>query len=279
MASEYRYDHFTRRQLEDDRAFHAGTEPGWSMPDFDLPTVSGGRVRKGDFLGRRPVLFTTASLTDPMAASAALPLRRLHREFGEDVAFITVYVREAHPGERIPQPATMEWKMRHARMLRERDAIAWTVAVDDLDGSFHRALGGNSNAAYLMDPNGNVAFRTLWSNDERVLRGALEAIAHGPPGHPFERERLVVPMARGLARADDVVRTAGRSAVDDFRRAAPLVFAAAEAAWVWRTLTPLGRAVVAGAGVLVAAGLWGGVRLLARPSRRHRPLRAGGALL
>jgi hypothetical protein len=276
MPDRYRYDHFTRDRLRDDLAFHAGKEPGWAVPDFDLPTVNGGRVRKSDFAGRRPVLLTFAALTDPMAASAAPVLKRLHLQLGEGVAFVTVYVREAHPGDRIPQPRTMEWKLQHARMLRERDGIPWTVAVDDLDGSFHRALGGNSNALHLMDPNGNVAFRTLWSNDERVVREALLAVLRGNPDHPFERVRRIVPLARGLARTDEVVRAAGAVAVEDFRSEAPLAFAAAEVAWVWRTLTPLGRTALVATGLLGFAGLYGAVRLVARPARRRRRPRLGG---
>jgi hypothetical protein len=141
--------------------------------------------------------------------------------------------------------------------------------VDDLDGGFHRALGANSNAAHLMDGNGNVAFRTLWSNDERVLRSALAAMARGLPGHPFERERRVVPMALGLSRVDEVVRAAGPDALEDLRREAPVVYAAAELAWAWRTLTPLGRLAAVAAGAAVTAGLYAGVRwALRRPRRR-----------
>jgi hypothetical protein len=266
----YRFDHFRRQHLKDDKAFLAGKEPGWQVPDFDLVTVTGGRVRKSDFMGRRPVLFTFASLTDPMAASAAPVLKRLHAEYGEQVAFITVYVREVHPGERIRQPDSMEWKLAHARMLRERDGLPWTVAVDELEGGFHRALGGNSNAAHLMDPNGNVAFRTLWSNDERVLRQALRAMVEGKPDHPFERERKVIPMARGLARVDEVVRAAGPTALRDLRREAPLVYAAAEVAWVWRTLTPLGRVALAATAGAVVAAFYGLVKLALKPARSER---------
>ena len=258
---DYRYAHFRRQHLLDDVSFAAGREPGGQMPDFDLPTVTGGRVRKSDFMGKRPVLFTFGCLTDPMTASAAPVLKRLHREVGGAVAFVTVYVREAHPGDRIPQPDSFEWKMQHARLLRARDGLPWTVAVDDLDGMFHRTLGGNSNAAYLMDPNGNIAFRTLWSNDERVLEAALLAVGAGHPDHPYERERRLVPMARGLLRVDEVVRAAGAAAVADLRRETPLVFAAAQLAWLWRTLTPLGRATVLGAAACIGAALYGGARV------------------
>lgn len=281
--TEYRYEHFRREHLRDELAFRAGQEPGWEMPDFDLPTLQGGRIRKRDFMGNRPVLFAFASLTDPMAASAAPVLKRLHRRWGDAVAFVTVYVREAHPGDRVPQPGTIEWKMRHARMLAQRDGLPWTVAVDDLEGSFHRALGASSNAAYLMDPNGNVAFRTLWSNDERVLRAALTAVGGGEPGSPFERQRRVVPLLRGLARVDEVVRAAGPAALADLRRETPVVAAASELAWVWRALTPLGRTVLLAATGVLALSAWQGYRLVAgsrRPSGgRSATRRARGSAL
>ncbi|BDG08140.1 TlpA family protein disulfide reductase [Anaeromyxobacter paludicola] len=259
----YRNAHFTREQLIEDLSFGAGRDPGWELPDFDLPATDGARVAKRDLAGR-PALLTFASITDPMSASAAPVLKKLHRRFGRDVRFLTVYVREAHPGDRIRQPATAEWKLRHARMLRDRDGLPWQVLVDDLEGGFHRALGGNSNAAFLVDPNGRVAFRSLWSNDERVLGGALRAMVEGRSGAPFERERRVVPMARGLARVDEVVRAAGPAAVEDLRRETPLVFAAAELAWFFRALTPLGRAVVLGGAALLAGAALGGVRLARR---------------
>jgi hypothetical protein len=273
--TEYRFDHFRREHLWDALAFRAGPEPGWAVPDFDLPTLHGGRIRKADFAGNRPVLFTFASLTDPMAASAAPVLRRLHREWGDEVAFVTVYVREAHPGDRVPQPRTAEWKARHARMLADRDGLPWTVAVDDLEGSFHRAMGGNSNAAYLMDPSGNVAFRTLWSNDERVLGEALGAVARGAPAHPFERARRLVPLALGLSRVDEVVRAAGPEALGDLRREAPGVFLAAQLAWAWRALTPVGRLALVSATAAAALSAWQGSRLALRAARSSGARRAG----
>lgn len=263
---EYRIQHFSRALLQDDSSFLAGKDVGWPMADFDLPTTEGGRVRKRDYQGVRPFLITFASLTSPAAASAAPVLRRLYRDYGERIAFLTVYVRESHPGDRIPQPPTAEWKMRHAQAYRRRDAIPWPVAVDDLEGSFHRTLGAGSSAAYLVDPNGNVAFRSLWSNDERPLRRALAAMSRGTAVRPMPRarDRRIVPWLRSLTRLDEVVRAAGDQAVRDLRRETPGLYAACELAWIWRTLTPLGRAAVAGAGALGAAGLVVALRLARR---------------
>jgi hypothetical protein len=60
---EYRYRHFSRKLLREDASFTAGPAPGAPMPDFALPTTDGGRVRKADFVGRRPLLLTFGSFT------------------------------------------------------------------------------------------------------------------------------------------------------------------------------------------------------------------------
>jgi hypothetical protein len=60
---EYRYPHFKRELLMEDMEFSAGPPPGHPMPDFDLPTTDGGRVRKDDFVGERPLLLIFGSVT------------------------------------------------------------------------------------------------------------------------------------------------------------------------------------------------------------------------
>lgn len=259
----YRFERFRREHLREGLAFPSGKDPGWQSPDFDLPTTQGGRVRKGEFQGERPVLLAFASLTDPVAASAASTLKELHRRFGRDVAFVTVYVRESHPGDHIRQPATMDWKMRHARMLQARDAIPWRVAVDDLDGTFHRAFGAAGASAHLLDADGKVRFQAVLSNDGRALRRGLEALRAGDGSSWSEGPRLG-PALCGLTRADDVVRAAGPRALDDLRRETPLLYAASQVAWAWRVLTPLGRVAVAAAGTFAAVALVGSVVVATR---------------
>ncbi len=100
----YRYPCFKREILFRDLSFRGGPSPGQPLPDFELATTEGEAIRKRDFVGRRPLLLTCASVTCPMAIEAGPALRRLHAAFGERVAFVTLYVREAHPGEHYPQP-------------------------------------------------------------------------------------------------------------------------------------------------------------------------------
>jgi hypothetical protein len=266
----YRFDRFRREHLRGALALPPGPGAGRPLPPFDLPSVDGDRLRSAELAGGRAMLVAFASLTDPIAASAAPVLRQLHAAHGTTVAFLTVYVREAHPGDRIPQPRTAEWKARHAKLLRDRDAIPWPVLVDDLDGGFHRAVGGTGASAHLVDGGGAIAFETPLSNDRRALAAALRGLGSGgafraappPPG-----SRLV-PALCGLARADEVIRAAGPRAIDDLRREAPLLYGAAELAWLWRTLTPAGRLALAAAGALAIAGALAGPDLLRRSRRR-----------
>jgi hypothetical protein len=152
-----------------------------------------------------------------MTKSAGRVLRKLFAEYGDKIGFVTLYVREAHPGNRYPQPRTFEQKLAHARAYADRDCITWPVAVDDLDGSLHRALDEKPNAAYVMDADGNVAYRLLWSNGAHALRHALGGVLSGKHGQTQAR---VAPMLRGAAYLVETLKLAGSRAVSDFRREA-----------------------------------------------------------
>ncbi|MDP9373633.1 MAG: hypothetical protein M3Q65_14510 [Chloroflexota bacterium] len=258
MSTQYRYPHFRRKILLEDMAFRGGPAPGRPMPDFDLPTTDGGRIRKGDFVGRRPLLLTLASITCPMALSDVPELKRLHVRFGDRVEFVTLYVREAHPGERYPQPDTIERKLAHATAYKERARIPWTVAVDDIEGELHRALDPRPHAAYLMDTDGTVAFRALNSNQERVLRKGIEdALFRQPPGLGENRSRAV-PLAKGLGSMCEALDLAGKEAKRDIRRELGPVYLMAVLAGALRPLPPLGRGIAASAitSIGVMAACW-----------------------
>ncbi len=245
MSVQYRYPRFKRGIFFEDLAFRGGPSPGRPMPDFDLPTSDGGRIRKGDFVGRRPLLLTLASITCPMALSAVSELKRLHIRFGDRVGFVTLYVREAHPGERYPQPHTMEQKLAHARAYEERARIPWTVAVDHVEGELHRALDPRPNAAYLMDMDGNVAFRALNSNHERVLRKGIEDAVFRQPPRLGEDRTLVVPLIKGLGSMYEALDLAGGEAKRDILRELGPVYPMARLADLWGPLPPLGRGIAA----------------------------------
>lgn len=196
-----------------------------------------------------------------MTAGAGPALKKLWSEFGDRVAFVTLYVREAHPGENYPQPQSFEQKLAHARAYEQRDQIPWTIAIDDIEGSVHRALDPKPNAAYIMDRQGNVAFRALWSNDEAILRDGLRSVLAGRSAG--EREPHLIPMIKGLGSMYEVLGLAGQRALEDVRREAPPMYVMARLASVFGPLPPLGRGIVAMLTMLVGiAALVAGLRRL-----------------
>jgi hypothetical protein len=60
---QYRYPHFSRGLLKEDRTFASGPAPGERFPDLEVTTLDGGRVRTHELLDGRPALFTLASFT------------------------------------------------------------------------------------------------------------------------------------------------------------------------------------------------------------------------
>jgi hypothetical protein len=107
------------------------------------------------------------------------------------------------------------------------------VAVDDVDGTLHRALGPKPNSAYLIRPDGTILFRSHWASDTAGLATALEAVATGSP--------LPRPVSRGVIAATlrmipdiaPVLDRAGRGAWADVWRVAPPL---AAMAWTLKAL-------------------------------------------
>lgn len=219
----YRFTRFRTTLLIDDLTFDRDAPaPGDRTPPFDLPTLDGGRFTD-TALGARPVLLVFGSRTCPVTESAGPVLRTLHEDFGDRARFVLVNTREAHPGERFDQPHTAADKWRHAEELRDHHAVGFEVAVDDLDGTLHRAMSPKPNSAYLIDADGTIRFRAHWANDEHGLRAALTDLADGRAPRRDRSRAMVGPLLRAVGHLPGVVRFAGgRVEREIWRAAAPL---------------------------------------------------------
>ncbi len=219
----YRIQHPTIRDVMRDMRIPATDPgPGDRVPDFDLPTTDSGRFASEQFAdASRPVLLVFGSLTCPVTESAGNGLHELHARYGRQVRFVMVNVREAHPGEATTQPETAKGKQRHASGLESHHGFPFEVAVDDIDGSLHRAFGTRPSSAYVIDPTGTIVFRAHWSNITDALDEALAAVVagHQPPrataGHTLRS------MAKMTGHADVAFANAGSGAMRDTWRAAP----------------------------------------------------------
>jgi len=222
MGRRYRYEHLALPLVLRDMYFSKGDPgPGDRVPEFDLPTLGGGRFRSTDLGETGPALLIFGSYTCPVTENAAPGLKELHGRFGDRVRFVMVDVREAHPGKAVPQPQIFDQKMAHAQLLGDLHGFNFEVAVDDIDGTLHRDLSPKPNSAYVLDKDGTILFRAQWANDTKALADALDAIAAGKSPSRSQSGGVVRPILRQFRNMAPVLDRAGGGAWGDMWRVAP----------------------------------------------------------
>jgi hypothetical protein len=142
----------------------------------------------------------------------------LQREF-EDVVFVLLYTREAHPGEQLEAHDSFETKLERARTFVEDYDVERTVLVDDVEGTAHRQYGGMPNSVHVVDPDREVVMRGDWNN-VRTVRTVLK---NRDEGRIHDRDiyrgrPLFFTPKKGVVQ---VLRDAGPRAVWDFVKHAP----------------------------------------------------------
>ncbi len=281
--SKYNYDSFTRDLLQKDIAdskLGVGPDPGDRAPDFEGRTLEGKTIRLRDYRGEKNVVLTFGSVTCPMTAGSTGGMNDLYREFsGGDVQFLFVYVREAHPGERIPAHSSMEEKIEAAEKLRDEEDLEMPIVVDEVRGSIHRKYGKLPNPTFIIDRSGRIAFRALWTRPG-IVREALEALLERQRDRGVEHavvnggEERSFPASYAMVYAHRALERGGEKSLAEFREA--LGPAGRVALATSRVVEPIalnpGKAFAAAAlagGVLTAALLAGrklrDKRLAARP--------------
>jgi hypothetical protein len=165
----YNYDRTRVRHFNFD--LFVGPAAGKKIIDKSLTDLETGEaVKLSDFAGKW-VVIETASSTCSMYTKNILPMTDVVAEF-PDVVFIVVYVREAHPGERMGGHKSMEEKTKAAKLVAPRYGEHRRVLVDDLEGNFHRTYGGMPNILYVVRPDGTVHYRSNWAAPT-MIRDAL----------------------------------------------------------------------------------------------------------
>lgn len=256
QGQPYRFERLTTGMIIDDMWYRLDDlGPGDTIPAFDLPTTDGGRFASSD-LGTTPVLMVFGSRTCPVTQSAGPHLKALHQEYGARIRFVLVNTREAHPGELITQPTTDEEKFAHARDLQDHHGLPFEVAVDDLDGTLHRALSPKPNSAYLLDVHARIMYRAHWANDRRSLEPALQAAADGREVTRGRSRAMVRPLMMAVGHLPAIVDDAGQDVERDVWRAAPPLALLGRLSRPFRTLPVDGRG-------FAALGVLGGLAIAA----------------
>lgn len=139
--------------------------------------------------------------------------------------FFTIYVREPHPGEHYHEHRSWEQKVAYARDCRAQDGIEMPLLVDDLTGTVHRAYGELPNMVYIIDKQGKVAYKAMWTHHaeiETVLQNlvmAEEMAAKGIRVRPSYSEKLSFVAGYGQEVREKVLQRAGPKARHDLQKA------------------------------------------------------------
>jgi hypothetical protein len=164
------------------------------------------------------------------------PLSKLHALWGDEVAFVDVVIRQAHPGPGAPTYRNFEEKMRDAEAYQREFGIEWPVLVDDLGGTTHQVYGGLADPTYLIDRDGRVAFYVMWTHAP-TLHKAIEQLmrqdGRGVAGGGMDRTPHILP---AMTDGWNGLRRGLPQSLIDMETAAPTT---GVSAWLGHQLRPL----------------------------------------
>jgi hypothetical protein len=109
-------------------------------------------------------------------------MRKLHALWGNVVEFVTVLVRQGHPGPGAERYRTFPHKAADAAAHEREDGVPWTILVDDVDGRVHRRYGLLADPTYLIDDDGRVAFYNAVTHAPTLHRAIDELMGRGGRG-------------------------------------------------------------------------------------------------
>jgi peroxiredoxin len=286
----YNYESFTNHELLRHAARHgfgSGPEPGENAPDFELRSLDGEKVRLSDFEREKNVVLTFGSATCPFSASSIRRLNDLYEDYedNEDVQFLYVYIREAHPGEKLPAHESLDQKREAAETFRDEEDVEFPILIDELEGKVHKKYGKMPNPTYIIDKSGRIGFRSLWSRVTAIseaLEELLEVQSERNTDHAVVNggEDLSVPMGTAILNSHRALERGGKKAIREFREGLgrPGRIAHTTARVVGPVVLHPERALTAAglAAGVIAGGLYVGYRLRkARLNRSYDPYHYG----
>ncbi|MEO1668550.1 MAG: deiodinase-like protein [Chloroflexota bacterium] len=171
----YNYRHFS----PEDYHFESfeGLASGDRYQDATVYTMDGRSVRLSDYLKDKPLVLETGSMTCPMYAQSVPPMKKLIEKYPQ-LDFVLLYVREAHPGERLSAHQNQQEKLIAAKKSEKSHKEDRVTLVDDVRGSAHKFYGAMPNSIYVIDPDGTILYRSIWNNAPEI-EAVLGQIAQG----------------------------------------------------------------------------------------------------
>ena len=193
-----------------------GPAAGEEVGDYNFTDLDGKEVKLSDYRGKWAVLETGSS-TCSMYSKNIPDMKDVAAKY-PDVEFLLIYVREAHPGERLHQHRSFDEKLTAAKLVAPRYSESRRVLVDSYDGAYHRAHGAMPNTVYVIRPDGIVHYRCNWATPEAIS----ESLADREHFHTVENADVhSLKASRGLYTSLRTMWTGGFIALWDFVKSGP----------------------------------------------------------
>ena len=109
-------------------------------------------------------------------------------------------IRQGHPGPQAREYSSYEQKRSDAQAHQAEDGIPWTVLVDDVQGSVHRAYGMLADPTFLLDRDGRVAFYNAVTHAPTLdvaIEQLMELGGLGVAGSGYDRRVHALPVIAG----------------------------------------------------------------------------------
>ena len=138
---------------------------GDDAPDFSLRTYDGSQVITLSKLRGKPVVLVFGSCTCPPFVRSTSMINSLVDEYGKDVNFLMIYIREAHPigGREVPNnqfqvnaPTTHSQRCELAEDFNDRIQMQMPIVVDTIDDTVADVYAPWPNRMVVLDGNGKI---------------------------------------------------------------------------------------------------------------------------
>lgn len=154
-------------------SMYEGPQINQPAPDFTLKTVDGKEsVQLARLIGKKPVILVLGNFTCGPFRNLYAGLESMQERYKNDVNFLMVYVREAHPtdgwkmesntrvGVAVKQPTTLAERVAVAGKFCERLKATMPCVVDDINDPVGTAYSGMPGRFYVIDTQGKVAYKS-----------------------------------------------------------------------------------------------------------------------
>lgn len=184
-----------RREKEKAEALRRAAEPGPYVgdraPDFSLRGMDGRSVQLSRYRGK-PVLLMLGSYSCPNVRSAVEALRSAYDAYRRTMAFVFVYIREAHgngnwqstrnerEGVQAEDAKTAAERTSAAAECSRKLHLSFVTLTDSMDGQTEEAFHAWPSRLFVISRRGEVTYSSrLTALDFRAneFRGALEQAA------------------------------------------------------------------------------------------------------